>query len=82
MYWSEAILTAAHVVNRMSSRVLRMRTPVSILSPDCFSFFLPPMAFGCLCFIHTKEVGQSKLDARAVKGVFLVILPLKRATIS
>ncbi|CAN0913556.1 Retrovirus-related Pol polyprotein from transposon TNT 1-94, partial [Linum grandiflorum] len=74
--WGEAVLTATYLINRMPSRVLDFKTPRRVLLDDfphlsSFSADLPPRVFGCTVFIHNSAPNRSKLDPRAVKGVFI-----------
>ena len=74
-YWGEAVLTAAHLINRLPSKVLDHKSPV-----DVFSKFFPvfrltnqlaPRIFGCVAFVHVHSYQRGKLDPRALKCVFL-----------
>ena len=74
-YWGEAVLTAAHLINRLPSRVLGNKTPVSVLSQFYLEFnkssHLPPKIFGSVSYVHIHTQNHGKLDPRAVKCVFL-----------
>ena len=53
-YWGEAVLTAAHLINKLPSRVLGNKTPISVL-PQFYPEFnksshLPPKICGSLMF--------------------------------
>ena len=73
--WGDAILTAAYLINRMPTRVLKHITPLQCLK----SFFpesrinsdLPLKIFGCIAYVHIPKRSQSKLDPRAEKCVFV-----------
>ena len=45
-YWSDAVLTACHLINRMPSTILGDQIPYTMLSPDASLFHLPPKIFG------------------------------------
>jgi len=72
--WGEAVLTVAHLTNRMPSRVLSLKThfetflkffPSAPISAD-----LPLKIFGCTAFVHEqKQIG--KLEPPAIKCVFV-----------
>ena len=47
-YWSDAVLTACHLINRMPSTILGGQIPYTMLSPDASLFHLPPKIFGCV----------------------------------
>ena len=71
--WGEVVLTAAHLINRMPSRVLKFQTrlqsflkyfPIASVLSD-----LPIKIFGCTTFIH-KHKHLAKLEPRAIKCIF------------
>jgi len=79
--WGEAVLTAAHLINRMPSRVLNLKTPLETF----LKFFptapisdnLPLKIFGCTAFVHEhKQIG--KLEPRAIKCVFVGYSPTQK----
>ena len=70
-YWSDAVLTACHLINHMPSTVLGGQIPYTVLSPDALLFHLPPKIFGCVCYVHILGLGSDKLDPRSIKCVFL-----------
>ena len=47
-HWSDVVLTACHLINRMSSIVLGGHIPYTYLSPNAPLFHLPPTIFGCV----------------------------------
>jgi hypothetical protein len=59
--WSEAVMTAAYLINRMSSRILGMKTPCEILLGSNI-FVIPPRVFGCTCFVRDHRITVDKLD--------------------
>ena len=48
--WSEAVMTAAYVMNRMPSRVLSNKTPIEYLTGKT-NYVVPPKVFDCVCFV-------------------------------
>ena len=70
-YWSDAVLIAYHLINRMPSTVLGGQIPYTVLSPGTPLFHLPPKIFGCVCYVHLLGRGSDKLDPRSIKCVFL-----------
>ena len=48
--WSEAVMTAAYLMNRMPSRVLGYKTPIECLTGRT-TYVVPPKVFGCVCFV-------------------------------
>ncbi|KAK8951871.1 hypothetical protein KSP39_PZI004884 [Platanthera zijinensis] len=72
-YWGDAVLTAAHLINRLPSRVLSFDTPISCLEKKhiVHTSHLPPRIFGSLCFVHVHSPHRDKLDARSIRCVFV-----------
>ena len=68
--WSEAVMTAAYLMNRMPSRVLGYKTPIECLTGRT-TYVVPPKVFGCVCFVKDYRPSIGKLDPRAVKCVFV-----------
>lgn len=77
-FWGEAILTAAYMINRMPSRTLGNRSPISFILPNKPLFSLPPKVFGCLCFVHNCSPGSTKLEPRSVRCIFLGYSPTQK----
>lgn len=69
-YWDEAFVTAAYVINRTPSKVLRYQTPFEVLhhqSPN----FSTLKVFGCLCYPLLRSYNENKLDLRSEPAVLL-----------
>ena len=75
LFWGEAVLTAAYLINRMSSRVLKFQTPCQTLLKSFpttrLISIVPPKIFGCSVFVHINQQHRSKLDPRSLKCIFL-----------
>ncbi|RVX04713.1 Retrovirus-related Pol polyprotein from transposon TNT 1-94 [Vitis vinifera] len=75
LFWGQAILTAAYLINRMPSRVLKFQTPCQTLLKSFPTTRListvPPKIFGCSVFVHINQQHRSKLDPRSLKCIFL-----------
>ena len=69
--WSDAILTATYLQNRLPSAPLGNAIPLHRLHPKADLFSLPPRVFGCTAFVHDHTPSLSKLSPRATKGVFV-----------
>ncbi|PRQ56600.1 putative RNA-directed DNA polymerase [Rosa chinensis] len=72
--WGETVLCASHLINRLPSAHLQGRVPLEVLShyvsiPS--SNTLPARVFGCVAYVHLYKNQRSKLDARALKCVFV-----------
>jgi hypothetical protein len=68
--WSEAVMTAAYLINRMPSRVLGYKAPIECLTGE-ISYVVPPKVCGCVGFVKYYSPSVSKLDSRALKCVFV-----------
>lgn len=68
--WTEAVMTAAYLINRMPSRMLDYKTPIECLKGET-SYVVPPKVFGCVCFVKDYRPSVGKLDSRALKCVFV-----------
>lgn len=69
-FWSQGILTATHLINRLPSRVLHMKSPFEIMKGRK-SELSHLRIFGCVCYVHIQAIHRDKLDAKAAKCVFL-----------
>ena len=67
--WSEAVMTAIYLINRMPSRILGMKSPELLLG-RC-DFKVPPKVFCCVCFVKNHRPMVSKLDPQVVKCIFM-----------
>ena len=54
-YWSDAILTAYHLINRIPSTILGGQIPYTVLFPDVPLFHLAPKIFGCVCYAYIRS---------------------------
>ncbi|RVW60823.1 Retrovirus-related Pol polyprotein from transposon TNT 1-94 [Vitis vinifera] len=66
LFWGQAVLTAAYLINRMPFRVLKFQTPCQTLLKSFPTTRListvPPKIFGCSVFVHINQQHRSKLD--------------------
>ena len=80
--WGEAVLTSSYLINRMPTRVLNYSTPLECLKKcfheTCIPSNLPLKIFGCTVYVHLSSKGQSKLEPRAEKCVFIGYAPNKK----
>jgi hypothetical protein len=74
-YWGEAVLTSTYLINRIPSRVIGFKSPLNYLSEffskNNFYSKIPPRIFGCVTYVHVHKHHRDKLDARALKCVFI-----------
>uniref|UniRef100_A0A2N9GBD9 Integrase catalytic domain-containing protein n=1 Tax=Fagus sylvatica TaxID=28930 RepID=A0A2N9GBD9_FAGSY len=71
IFWADAVLTAAYLLNRMPSRILKGKSPFEMFFPGKNPFSVPPRVFGCVSFVHNHSPNRDKLDPRAHKCIFL-----------
>ena len=69
--WSDALMTATYLQNRLPSAPLGGAIPLHRLSPTSSLFSLPPRVFGCVAFVQYHSPSLSKIAPRALKGVFV-----------
>lgn len=69
-FWSQAIQTAAYIINRLPSSVLNFKSPFEVLKGRKINIDHLRI-FGCICFVHVQPKDMDKLDPRAIKCVFL-----------
>jgi hypothetical protein len=67
-YWSDAVLTACYLINRLPSRILNFQCPMEILYNRKFGIS-HLRVFGCVCYVHLQTVG--KLDQHARRCIFV-----------
>ncbi|KAA0062501.1 Beta-galactosidase [Cucumis melo var. makuwa] len=71
----DAILTATHLINRMSSRILHLQTPLNCLKESYPSTRLvsevPLRVFGCTAYVHNFGFNQTKFTPRVQACVFV-----------
>ncbi|XP_062090436.1 retrovirus-related Pol polyprotein from transposon RE1 isoform X1 [Humulus lupulus] len=74
-FWGDAILTAAYLINRMPSKVLKFQTPcqtlLQLFPHTRFISFVDPKIFGCIVFVHIYSQHRSKLDPKSIKCIFI-----------
>ena len=80
--WGDVILTAAHLINRMSFRILHLQTPLDCLKESYPStrlvFEVPLRVFGCTAYVHNFGPNQTKFTPRAQACVFVGYPPHQR----
>lgn len=78
-FWGEAVLSATYLINRMPSRILDFKTPLSTLQTTFpaskILSSIPLKVFGCSAFVHNLNPHRSKLDPRSIKCIFLGYSP-------
>ena len=67
-FWSDAVLTATYLINRLPSANLNYKSPLEILYKRKLNID-HLRVFGCTCYVHKNK--QDKLDYTSVKTIFL-----------
>ncbi|GFS40400.1 anaphase-promoting complex/cyclosome 2 [Actinidia rufa] len=70
VFWGEAVLTAAYLLNRMPTPLLSGRSPYECLHGQVPNYSLLRV-FGSSCFVFLPKKDRTKLSARCVLCVFL-----------
>lgn len=74
-FWGDALLTAAYLINRMPSKVLKFQTPcqtlLKLFPHTRFISFIDPKVFGCTSFVYLYSQHCSKLDFKSIKCIFI-----------
>ena len=68
-FWSDCVLIATHLINRMPSTVLNGKCSIEVLLKKKPSY-THLRTFGCLCYA-TKSQFSHKFDSRAHKCIFI-----------
>ncbi|KAL0551185.1 hypothetical protein IC582_010271 [Cucumis melo] len=73
--WGDVILTIAHLINRMPSRILHLQTPLDCLKESYSSTHLvskvPLRVFRCTAYVYNFGPNQTKFTPRAQACVFV-----------
>ena len=73
-FWPEAIATSIYLINRLPTKILRMKTLLDTLSKLAKiqeHLNLSPKVFGCTVYVHIPKHERSKLSPCATKCVFV-----------
>lgn len=73
-FWGEALNSAVYLVNRTPSSVLNFKRPLDVFSDHHTlppTVKLAPKVFGCIAYVHLHSHQRTKLEARALKCVFV-----------
>jgi transposase InsO family protein len=66
-FWSEAVLTAAYLINKLPSVNLKFKSPLEILYGRKINIYHLRI-FRCVCYVHKNKV--DKLDYTSTKEIF------------
>ena len=70
VYWSDCVLTAAFLINRTPSPLLKDRSPYEVLLKKIPNYSRLK-TFGCLCYVSTLQKDRNKFTARSRSSIFL-----------
>lgn len=76
-FWGEAVLTAAYIINRLSSSVLDNKTPYELLYNEPVDYSMLK-CFGCLAFAINPAHSSDKFAPRGVPCVFFGYPPSQK----
>ncbi|KAM1853011.1 hypothetical protein ACFX14_009032 [Malus domestica] len=72
--WGHAVLVDVYLINRVPSRVLDFQTPFDVLQKHISLVSVSKLhlkVFGCIVYVHVYSHQRSKLDAYALRCVFV-----------
>ena len=69
-FWSQGVLTAVYLINRLPSKVLDFKSPLEVLKNRNIDIS-HLRVFGSTCFVHIQSPHRDKLDPRATKCAFM-----------
>ena len=69
--WSDNVLSACHLINRMLSSVLDGKIHFSYLYPNKSVFSMTLRVFCCTCFVQDLSPELDELSPRSIKRVFV-----------
>ncbi|KAL0311584.1 UNVERIFIED_CONTAM: Retrovirus-related Pol polyprotein from transposon RE1 [Sesamum angustifolium] len=69
-FWTEAILTATYLINRLPTSVLNWKTPYAMLYGKPVNYTVI-RTFGCLAFATNVQPHKSKVTKRAYRCIFV-----------
>ncbi|KAJ0550054.1 putative RNA-directed DNA polymerase [Helianthus annuus] len=69
-FWGECILTAAYIINRLPSKVIKNKTPYELVWKQKPVYY-HLRVFGCLAYFRNTNTNGDKLEERGKPGIFL-----------
>lgn len=73
-FWPQAIAATTYFSNRLPHKKLNHKTPLNTLRNLIsvpYTHSLPPRVFESIVYVHLPKHSHNKLEARAIKCVFL-----------
>ena len=69
-FWSDAVLSACYLINRIPTKILNDTSPFEVLNSTKPSLdYL--CVFGCVCFVLVPGELRNKLEAKSTKAMFI-----------
>ena len=72
-YWSDAVMTACYLINRIPTRILADQSPFEVLNKS-----RPVLdhlrTFGCVCYVLVPGEQRNKLEAKSTKAMMIMRL--------
>ena len=72
-FWAEVVNTSVDLMNRLPTKALQDMTPYEAWRENKPSIHHLRI-FGCICYYRVPETKRSKLDNKAHKVIFMVIV--------
>ncbi|KAJ0487829.1 putative RNA-directed DNA polymerase [Helianthus annuus] len=69
-FWGECVLTAAYIINRLPSKVIKDNTPYELVRGDKPNYD-HMRVLGCLVYYRSIETNGDKFEIRGRPGVFM-----------
>ncbi|KAL0696244.1 hypothetical protein Bca4012_063424 [Brassica carinata] len=76
-FWSDAVVTACYLINRIPTKVLRDISPYEVLNKTRPSI-QHLRVFGCTCFVLIPGEQRNKLEAKSMKCMFIGYSPTQK----
>lgn len=67
-FWSQGVMTAAYITNRLPSRVLDFKSPIEVFKGRKIDLSHLKV-IGCTCYVHIQWQHRDKLDLKANKCI-------------
>ena len=73
--WGFAVMTAAHLINRLPSQTLKLKSPLELLEKEYpevkLKTGLPVKIFGCIGYTYSHDHKKDKWSTKGLKCVFV-----------
>jgi hypothetical protein len=73
-YWSDVVLMATYLINRLPSANLNFKSPLEIFYKGKFNID-HLRVFGCICYVH--KIKQHKIDFTSIKAILGLLITKK-----